>query len=124
MGPCMHVQAPAEAPPADPGGAAGDAAAVATPAAEGAPRRQWDDDGVGDGPRPQDAFRVPVDNADAPFRPRADHWPGFQARPGPFQCFKCVGHDWNQRASTCGRGLVVLSESCTSLALGASASQA
>lgn len=76
----VHAQAPAPAPPASLRGAAGEAAAVAAPAAEGAPRRQWDDDGAGDGPRPQDAFRVPVDNADAPFRPRADHWPGFQAR--------------------------------------------
>ena len=30
------------------------------------------------GPRPQDRFEPPVDNSNAPFRPRLDHWVGFQ----------------------------------------------
>lgn len=30
------------------------------------------------GPRPQDGFNPPVDNSNAPFRPRLDHWAGFQ----------------------------------------------
>ena len=80
----MHAQAPVPAPPTSSVSAAGDAAVVSTPAAIATPRRQWDDDGAEDGPRPQDAFHVSVDNADAPFCPRADHWPGFQARPSWF----------------------------------------
>ncbi|BDA42121.1 probable exosome component 10 at N-terminal half [Coccomyxa sp. Obi] len=30
------------------------------------------------GPRPQDSFKPPVDNSNAPFRPRLNHWAGFQ----------------------------------------------
>ncbi|CAL8468190.1 g7729 [Coccomyxa elongata] len=32
------------------------------------------------GPRLQDGFNPPVDNSNAPFRPRLEHWDGFQER--------------------------------------------
>ena len=53
-----------------------------SPGAGGVPRQQFHCNGAAEGPRPQDVFAYAVDNSDAPFRPRADNWPGFQARPG------------------------------------------
>jgi len=78
---------PRAAAASTPGGApaAGTAGGAPASGAGGAPRQQFHCNGAAEGPRPQDAFAFAVDNSDAPFRPRADHWPGFQARPAaPF----------------------------------------